>query len=254
MRLCVVGDDVRMRFFTHLALARGHAAQSISPGDAPKECDVCVLPLPDSSSTLCALAPRLPKCAALCVGRLNAESAHIASGFRLLRPLADAAFQTDNALPSAEGAVYAVMSRMADTLAGSRCLVLGYGALGRALAQLLRGMGARVCVCARRRESRLAAAQAGAEARAFAELPSLLQKTDIVFNTVPAPVLDAPLLLLLPQSALVIELASAPFGVDMDACARCGLTAWREGGIPARYAPMAAARALLDFVEAEAMP
>ncbi len=54
-----------------------------------------------------------------------------------------------NAVPTAEGAIQIALEELPITLHGARALVIGYGRLGKALAQRLDGLGARVTVAAR---------------------------------------------------------------------------------------------------------
>ena len=46
------------------------------------------------------------------------------------------------------------------------------------------------------------------------------------------------------RDALIIDLASAPFGVSLEAAQSLGLRAWREPALPGRYCPFSAAWAL----------
>ena len=48
------------------------------------------------------------------------------------------------------------------------------------------------------------------------------------------------------KDALVMELASAPYGVDIEAAKRIGVHVEIESGIPGRYAPLDAGAALFD--------
>lgn len=55
-----------------------------------------------------------------------------------------------NGIPTVEGAIEIAMAETAHTIHGSRCLVLGYGRIGKLLAQTLKGLGAEVYVAARK--------------------------------------------------------------------------------------------------------
>ena len=52
-------------------------------------------------------------------------------------------------MPTAEGAIQLAMEELPITLHGARVLVIGYGRLGRVLADRLAGLKARVSVAAR---------------------------------------------------------------------------------------------------------
>ncbi len=58
-------------------------------------------------------------------------------------------FMLQNAIPTAEGAVKVAMEDCKKTIHKSSCLVVGYGRVGKALAKLLKNMGANVTVSAR---------------------------------------------------------------------------------------------------------
>ncbi len=125
-----------------------------------------------------------------------------------------------NAVPSAEGAIQIAMEETARTLHGTAALVIGYGRIGMALAPRLRGLGMDVTVCARRCETRALAEMQGFAAVPMEQLPAAAKAAPVIFNTVPALVLDETVLKGLPQETLVIDLASRPGGTDFEAAKR----------------------------------
>ena len=125
-----------------------------------------------------------------------------------------------NAVPSAEGAIQIAMEETARTLHGTAALVIGYGRIGMALAPRLRGLGMDVTVCARRCETRALAEMQGFAAVPTEQLPAAAKAALVIFNTVPALVLDETVLKGLPQETLVIDLASRPGGTDFEAAKR----------------------------------
>ncbi len=140
------------------------------------------------------------------------------------------AVQLQNAAITAEAAIWEAQRRRDTALLGANVLILGFGRIGQALAPRLRALGAEVTVCARRAESRALAE--GMACRTLETLPAAVQGYDILFNTVPAPVLDAA------PDCLTLELASAPGGFRDPA----GVIPAR--GLPGSYAPRSAAEAL----------
>ena len=70
----------------------------------------------------------------------------------------------------------------------------------------------------------------------------------MIFSTPPSMVLDREMLGHVDQRALIIDLASPPYGVDLEAAAGLGLNAVRESGLPGRCYPFSAARALFNAV------
>ncbi len=157
-----------------------------------------------------------------------------------------------NAVPTAEGCLELLLRLRERTIWESAFLVLGYGRVGRAVARRLALLGGRVTVAARSPEQRANARCSGCRAAALTALPALLPGFDAVINTIPAPVLTEPLLALVRKDALLLELASAPGGIDAAAAHERGLRYIRAPGLPAKYAPERAAVILRDAVYAAA--
>ena len=97
----------------------------------------------------------------LCGGRVDPVTAALAAerGLTIRDYFAREELAVANAVPTAEGAVQIAMEQLPITIHGARVLVVGFGRVGRALAQRLAALGAKVTVAARRYES-LAWAQA----------------------------------------------------------------------------------------------
>lgn len=153
-----------------------------------------------------------------------------------------------NAVPSAEGAVQLAMEKLPVTIRGTRTLVLGYGRTGSVLARTLQALGAVVTVVARSPVQRAQAFTCGLEAADFAALPALLREALLIYNTVPAPVLDEAVLRHANKEALIIDLASAPGGIDPAAARRLGLQAMSAPGLPGKVAPKTAGEILAGVI------
>lgn len=82
--------------------------------------------------------------------------------------------------------------------------------LRKALALLLKGFGARVTVAARKQGDLAFARTLGLQTIPLRQLQEVLPQQEIVFNTIPAPVLTRPLLEQLQPECLIIDLASRP--------------------------------------------
>ena len=162
---------------------------------------------------------------------------------------ADETLLADNAALTAEGAVAAAMRASDRAMRDMRCLVIGWGRVGRALTELLVGIGAPVTAVSRSESGRNRAAERGAEAVPTGELARILPNCDLVFNTAPSLVLDEALLERVNDDALLIDLASPPYGIDLAAAWRMGLRAWREPALPGRCCPRSAAEALLRAID-----
>ena len=148
-----------------------------------------------------------------------------------------------NAAATAEGTVQVILEGLERSLLGSRCLVLGFGRIGKVLAHDLSALGAKVSVSARKRSDLAWIDAFGYAPLHTNRLSGTLGEFRVVFNTVPHQVLDETLLSELPRDCLLIELAGAS-GFDMDAVERLRLSYLRAPGLPGRVAPETAARAI----------
>jgi dipicolinate synthase subunit A len=116
------------------------------------------------------------------------------------------------------------------TIHDANVCVVGHGTIGAALVRTLVALGAHVHVAARNAEQRAAAYVAGAKPHALAELPELAPRLDMMFSTVPSRIVGSDVLERLPTSALVVDLAAPPGGIDLEAAKRRGLKAiWGRG-------------------------
>jgi len=129
-----------------------------------------------------------------------------------------------------EGLLKIVIENTAITIHGATVCVVGQGTIGAVLARYLVTLGAHTHVAARNPEQRAAAFVVGATPHELGELPALAPRLDMVFSTVPSRVIGAEVLERLPRSALVVDLAAPPGGIDFAAAQRLGLKAiWGRG-------------------------
>lgn len=153
-----------------------------------------------------------------------------------------------NSIPSAEGAIQLAMEKMPVTIHGSKAWVLGFGRTGITLARVLNAMGAKTTVVARNVTQLARAVEMGLQTATYSELENISEEVDVIFNTVPAPVLHRAILEQLPGSVLIIDIASAPGGTDFEAAKRLGIEAILAPGLPGKVAPKTAGRILCRIV------
>lgn len=153
-----------------------------------------------------------------------------------------------NAIPTAEGAIQIAMEELPTTIHDARVLITGFGRVGKATAQRFSALGAKVTVAARSPEQLAWAQSMGMATQHMGLLPQLTADADLVINTVPVPLLGTAELSALREDALVIDLASKPGGVDMDAAARLGRRVIWALALPGKVAPVSAGTYIRDTV------
>ena len=150
--------------------------------------------------------------------------------------------QLKNALPTAEGAIEIAMRELPVVLDGTKVAVIGYGRIGEVLSQKLKLLGADVTVYARRPEVCARAELLGCFAKQILGEHSLDFDTNtrVIFNTVPSRLFVRTVLKALPRDCLIIDLASAPGGVDMTAAKELGIRSIWATALPGKCAPESA--------------
>ena len=154
-----------------------------------------------------------------------------------------------NAIPTAEGAIVKAIEETDITIHGANVLVLGFGRVAKILADKLKGLNANV-FCAARKQKDLAHINAlGYNVVDINNMLDAIDKMDIIFNTIPTMILGEKKLGLLNKDTVIIDLASAPGGVDFKAAEELGIKAYLELAIPTKVAPKSAASYLKQSID-----
>ena len=143
-----------------------------------------------------------------------------------------------NAVPTAEGAMVLAGAHMETTVQGSRFLVVGAGRIGMTLARKLQAIGGDVTVSARK-DRDLAKIRAMRMTADVTKQYTLGLDYDCIFNTVPDRVFTPEQMRKIPESCVLIELASAPGGFPKKERVIDG------GGLPGKMYPKTAGHLLL---------
>lgn len=274
----VVGGDLRQAHLAQLLARDGHTVctYALEQGahaapDAPPQTDLAgihradcvVLPLPVCSSPGILSAPLsgqehplapilalLSPAQAVCGGRFDEETLRICAGHSLSP---HDYFQREeltvaNAVPTAEGAIQIAMEELPITIHNARTLIVGFGRVGKLTAHRFAALGAHVTVVARSWEQLAWAGTMGFSTRHVGDLSDLLKDCDLVINTVPARIFGEPELVCLHDDGLIIDLASKPGGVDMEAAARLGRRVIWALSLPGKVAPVTAGACIRDTI------
>lgn len=271
--ITLVGGDARSTWAARYLRQQGRTVICCGvPGEGeqslPREISTLILPFPAFQGELIRgvsaipvreLLPSLQEGSRVYGGLLDAWAAEFgARGAHCCELYGSEPLTTANAALTAEGAISLAMTGLPIALEGAKCLIIGFGRIGKLLARKLSALGAKVTVSARGAADRAMAETWGCSSQETGIYRRGLGQYDLILNTVPREILDAAQLRQLSPECLLVELASAPGGFSMERCRALGLNALAAPGLPGKYAPRTAgilyARSILEFPEGKDDP
>ena len=177
----------------------------------------------------------------LIAGNINIREELEAKGVQFTDLLKREEFSVLNTIATAEGTIQIAMEETQRTVHGSNVLVMGFGRIGKVLAKMLDGIGAKVYCEARKNEDISWIKAYGYNPVHLNDLNENLNKFDIIINTIPFQILDAERLDLIKKESVIIDLASNPGGVDRKAARERGIKVIWALSLPAKVAPLTSA-------------
>lgn len=232
-----------------------------SAAECVRGADVIVLPMPFSTDKSTVNAPlcdvnillsevtcAAEKDAVIFGGKLDCvfEEMCKEAGVRTIDYASREELAVMNAIPTAEGAIEVAMKNTPYTINKSRCLVIGYGKIGKILSADLKALGADVTASARRYSDLAWIRANGLNAVRTAETADIAGGFDIIFNTVPSLILDFRVLSKTKTDVLIIDLASRPGGVDFATADNLNRRVVWALSLPGRVAPLTAGEIIKD--------
>ena len=207
--------------------------------------DGVILPLPYTKGGGILNAPYSEKQILLETVFRLAENARVICGGML--PMEDERFfdyydepmMLRNADVTAEAALLMAGEKMESCLNGASLLVVGYGRIGKRLAAKARSLGSNVTVAARKESDHALIRMCGHHAIGFDKLEEAAEKSNAVFNTVPAEVFTERILQKIPEGVPLIDLAGSIAGDQVI----------RAPGLPGKYAPETAGLILAESLK-----
>lgn len=151
-----------------------------------------------------------------------------------------------NSIPTVEGTLMMAIQNTDFTIHRSSCMVLGLGRVGMSLARVLHALGAYVSVAVRKPEDIARVYEMGLTPIDISDLKSRVFDVDILFNTIPQKIITADVIANLKSSALIIDLASKPGGVDFRFAEKRGIKAILAPGLPGIVAPKTAGQIIAN--------
>jgi dipicolinate synthase subunit A len=166
-------------------------------------------------------------------GNLNTS---VLDGYHKVDLLQSEEYLAKNAAITADCAIRLIGEPMRSTFPDSPALIIGWGRIGKSLAQKLQSLSCPVTVAARTAKDRSLLSMLGYRAISIVEIPSMLHRFNLLFNTVPSAVLTEPI----PANILAVELASNP-GIPKEHTI--------DGrGLPEKLAPLSSGKLIADTI------
>ena len=278
-KISFIGGDARMITAARILSADGYTVSAFfgetvggelnkysTLHDAMTDSDVLILPLPVSADgkllnapfledkiELLRLADDVPMGKTVIGGRIPDNIADILQkkNALVIDYFKSEAFQIENAYTTSEAALSIAMNNLRRNIRGAHFAITGYGRISRTLTELLLKLGGKVTVLARKESDLAWARLAGADTKRInaESIISLAHGYDIIFNTVPTWLFLEDFLLLVDDKTLIIDLASAPGGVDVSAAKRLSANVLWASSLPGKYAPDSAGELICSCIK-----
>ncbi|MDR1940523.1 MAG: hypothetical protein LBQ40_07025 [Clostridiales bacterium] len=170
-------------------------------------------------------------------------------GIELINVFAEEKFACKNAMITAEGALMLVAENTERAFFDMRVLIIGFGRVGKALAKLFKAAACQTDVLTfDRKECAAAALLSDRQYGSFEGVE--FGGYAAVINTVPARLVNRHVVAGFRGDAFLLELASEPGGFDRDAVKARSMSFLRAPGLPAKVAPVTAAKILAEEITA----
>lgn len=152
----------------------------------------------------------------------------------------DESFIEKNAVLTAFGTLKIILEHIDFALPMGEYAVTGYGRVAKETVNLLSSLSCNVTVFARNPSQREDANIKGSKAYPITSLSSLANRYDIIINTVPYGIITEDIAKNINEKCKVIELASAPYGMDFEIMRKNGVDVIKAFGLPGKYTPKTA--------------
>ena len=235
--ICTAGNTPALPFARHFLQEQG---LTVTDTPAPDVTHL-LLPVPSfepdgrikGGGILAHILADLPETITVIGGNLQHPSL---VGMKTVDLLQDHRYIAENAAITADCALRVMLKELSVVVRGCPVLVIGWGRIGKCLAQLLKAMGAAVTVAARKETDRAMICALGYNAANTLALTNIHTDYRVIFNTVPAPVPDTPQ----DPACVKIDLASKPGLAGKDVI-------WARG-LPGKVTPETSGMLIADTV------
>lgn len=180
------------------------------------------------------LLRQLPEPVTVIGGNLNHPALQ---GYQAIDLLQDPFYVTENAAITAHCALKYILNALPVTLKDQQVLVIGWGRIGKCFARILRGLDARITICARKASDRAMAAALGYDTMEPSWDVSCFR---MIINTAPAMVIGEEQMTRCRPDCMKLDLASVQGLSGRDVI-------WARG-LPGKDAPESSGKLIADTV------
>ncbi len=271
--IVIIGGDKRQRYLKEYLAEKGYEVSSYGLFDWNDDTDklkgiigensVIILPLPATRNDKTIVMPFSKREISIdrlvsFLGKGNIVFGGMIKGELLSRlretdiPFVDYydnEFIEKNAVLTAFGALKILLEHIDFALPLGKYAIAGYGRVAKETASVLTSLSCDVTVFARNSSQRDDAMIKGCKAEPLTQLPVKANNFDIIINTVPSHIIDEETIRNMKKSCKIIELASAPYGLDFEIARNNSIDVVKAFSLPGKYTPKTAGEIIGRKVE-----
>jgi len=279
MKFLIVGGDMRNLEVANILSSKGHNCLiygldridfsdiNVKTADVVstsiKGCDGVILPVPVSKDGVRITTPysnddiylaeifsTVDKSTQIFGGVVSKKLIEAASlrNIKIIDYMEDEKVKIRNAQLTAEGTVEIAINRTKHSIWGSEILVCGYGRIGKFVAKYLKALGGNVTVTSRNDDTLTEAVLNRYNAINTGNIADKIEEYHLIINTVPTMIFNEKLLRKCSPNVKIIDLASAPGGVDFEVAKYLKIDAISALSLPGKTAPETAAKIITNSI------
>ena len=170
------------------------------------------------------------------------------NNFKIIDIMKNEELTVFNTIATAEGTIKIIIENTNKIIHKSKILILGFGRVAKTLAFKLNGLNANI-TCAARKDSDFAwISTYGFNSININNLEKKLSNYDVIINTVPYQILTKKELNYIKKESLLIDLASAPGGINKKESKELGLKYIWALALPGKVAPYSTAEFIKKII------
>ena len=271
--IVIIGGDKRQKYLKEYLVGKGYDVSSYGLFDWDDDTDrlkgiideesVVILPLPATRNDKTIIMPFSKREISIdrlmsILGKGNIVLGGMIKGELLSRlreteiPFVDYYdndFIEKNAVLTAFGTLKILLEHIDFALPLGKYAITGYGRVAKETASLLTALSCDVTIFARNSSQRDDAMIKGCKAQSLSDLVTESRNFDIIINTIPCNIINEDTLQNMNKNCKIIELASAPYGLDFDTARKCSIDVVKAFGLPGKYTAKTAGEIIGKRVE-----